>query len=249
MSPSVIQLEWTPEEIAIVTMEDRASRNCFSPRFIEGVERAFEAIAARESARVVVIKGYEHYFCCGGTREELDLLATGKAAFTDFPFFDILLRSPVPVIAAMQGHAIGGGFVFGLYADLIVLGRECLYSANFMQYGFTPGMGATWALPARLGTTLGWEMLFSARNYHGGELRERGAPLRVVPKGEVVGHALEIAREVALKPPLALRELKRAFVDSVRSAHAEAVRREVAMHAVTFPRPEVRERIARLYPD
>ncbi len=249
MNAEVIKLEWTGEGIAIVTMEDRASRNRFSPQFIGGIERAFEAIAAKEEARVVVIKGYDHYFCCGGTREELELLATGEAAFTDFPFFDILLRCPVPVISAMQGHAIGGGFVFGLYADVVILGRECLYNANFMQYGFTPGMGGTWALPFRLGGALGWEMMFTARNYHGGELRERGAPLRVVPKGEVITEAMSVAREIAAKSPLALRELKGAFYASVRATHAEAVQREVAMHAVTFPRPEVRQQIAQLYPD
>ncbi len=248
-SQQPIRLSWIEEGIAVIAMEDRASRNRFSPEFIAGVETAFAEVAAREEARAVVIHGYDHYFCCGGTREELALLASGKAAFTDFPFFDSLLRCPVPVIAAMQGHAIGGGFVFGLYADIVVLGQECLYNTNFMQYGFTPGMGATWVLPTRLGSTLGWEMLFSARNYHGGELRERGAPVQVVPKREVIPHAIAQAREIALKSPVALRELKKAYTASVCVDHAAAVQREVAMHAVTFTRPEVLERIATLYPE
>jgi len=249
MTPAPIHLRWEAPGLAVIAMEDRASRNRFSPAFMEGVEAAFAAVAAEPEARVVVLHGYDHYFCCGGTREELLLLASGEARFTDFPFFDLPLRCPVPVIAAMQGHAIGGGFVFGLYADLIVLGEECLYNTNFMQYGFTPGMGATWVVPQRLGATLGWEMLFGARNYHGGELRSRGAPVQVVRKGEVIPHALAQAREIARMPPAALRELKRARYDQAQAAHAAAVQREVAMHDATFTRPEVLERLRTLYPE
>lgn len=249
MNPGVIHLRWLEGGIAVVAMEDRASKNRFSPEFIEGIEAVFAEIDAREEARAVVIHGYDSYFCCGGTREELLLISSGEAKFTDFPFFDVLLRCKVPVVAAMQGHAIGGGLVFGAYADIVVLAQEALYGANFMQYGFTPGMGGTWAIPHRFGATLGWEMLFTARNYHGGELRERGVPVQVVKREAVIARALEVARELAGKPAIALRELKRSYYESVCHAHAVRVEKEVAMHEVTFTRPEVLERIKKLYSD
>ena len=245
----LVTLRWPDPTLAVVGMEDRVSKNRSSPAFIAGIESAFREIARRQETRAVVIHGYDNYFCCGGSREELLLLASREAVFTDLPFYDQLLRCELPVVAAMGGHAIGGGLVFGAYADVLVLAEESLYSANFLHYGFTPGMGATWVIPKKFGFTLGWEMLFTARNYQGGELRARGAPVRFARKAGVLDAALAVAREIADKPAFALRELKRCYYASIRDELAAAVRKELAMHDATFARPEVHARIRSLYPD
>ncbi|MDD2709946.1 MAG: polyketide synthase [Verrucomicrobiae bacterium] len=243
----VIKLEWLEKTIAVVSMKDRSSKNTFSRAFMDGITAVFREIASNPEARAVVVHGYDAYFCCGGSKEELLLLAQGRAKFTDFPFYDQFLRCEIPVIAAMQGHAIGAGLVFGAYADLIVLAEECLYSANFMRYGFTPGMGATCVMPKKFGAALGWEMLFSGKNYHGGELRDRGAQITVTKKADVINAALTQARDLAEKPVLALKELKRCFAESIRDELASAIRKELEMHKVTFTQPEVQKRIADLY--
>src|SRR5262249_34888364 len=137
--------------IGIVVMEDQVSRNTFSRAFVEGLIEVFAAIRADATLKVIVVHGFGNYFCCGGTREELLTLADGRLQFTDANFFDLLLQCDIPVIAAMQGHALGGGLAFGAFADMMVLATEALYSANFMRYGFTPGMGATYIIPRRFG--------------------------------------------------------------------------------------------------
>jgi polyketide biosynthesis enoyl-CoA hydratase PksI len=243
----VIKLRWLDGVIAFVTMEDRVSKNRSSEEFMSGIDAAFRTVAANPQTRVVVITGYENYFCCGGTKAELLLVASCQAKFTDFAFYDQLLRCEIPVVAAIQGHAIGGGLVFGAYADVIVMAEECLYSTNFMQYGITPGIGATWVIPRKFGNTLGWEMLLTAKNYFGRELRERGAPVRIVAKAEVVELALSLAREIADKPLVSLRELKRSFYESVRDEQTTAVQKELRMQANVFAHSEVIERIQSLY--
>jgi polyketide biosynthesis enoyl-CoA hydratase PksI len=245
----VIKLRWLDGGIAFVAMEDRASGNRSSEEFLGGIDKVFGTIHANSQARVVVITGYDNYFCCGGTKEELLLVASRQAKFTDFGFYDQLLRCKVPVVAAMQGHAIGGGLVFGAYADVMVLSEESLYSANFMHYGITPGIGATWVIPQKFGEALGWEMLFTAKNYFGRELRERGAPVRVVQRSEVLELSLSLAREIAEKPLLALRELKRCFYESVQQDQTEAIQKELRMQADVFARSDVIERIRNLYPE
>jgi polyketide biosynthesis enoyl-CoA hydratase PksI len=245
----VIKLRWLDGVIALIAMEDRGSKNRSSEEFMSGIDAAFRAIEANSETRVVVITGYENYFCCGGTKTELLLVASRQAKFTDFAFYDQLLRCEIPVVAAIQGHAIGGGLVFGAYADVIVMAEECLYSTNFMQYGITPGIGATWVIPYKFGNTLGWEMLLTAKNYFGRELRERGAPVRIVPKAEVAGISLSLARDIAEKPIVALRELKRAFYESVRNEQTAAVEKELRMQASVFAHSEVIERIQALYPE
>jgi polyketide biosynthesis enoyl-CoA hydratase PksI len=167
--------------------------------------------------------------------------------FTDFPFFRLLLDCELPTIAAMQGHAIGGGLAFGLYADIIVLAEESMYSANFMRYGFTPGMGSTYILPKKFGETLGAEMLFGAGGYHGGQLKERGVSARVVKKKDVINTALATARELAGQPLVSLKLLKKHLAQPIRDELPSWIERELAMHQITFAQAEVKDRIQKFF--
>jgi polyketide biosynthesis enoyl-CoA hydratase PksI len=246
----VVKLEMR-DGIAVVKLEEREFRNTFSKRFVYGLKEVFATIAGQSALKVVVVHGYENYFCCGGTKEELlelyEGIGQGKAQFTDLNFHDLLLKCEIPVIAAMQGHALGGGLAFGSFADLIVLAEECIYSANFMKYGFTPGMGATYIIPKKFGWTLGQEMLFSADNYYGKALKERGAPIAIVKKNEVISKAMALAATLADKPVLSLKVLKEHLNREIRAALPGIIEKELAMHKQTFTQPEVLKRIEQLF--
>jgi polyketide biosynthesis enoyl-CoA hydratase PksI len=236
--------------IAWVALEERESKNTFTMRLIQGLKAVFGQIDAEPGIKVVIVHGYGPYFCCGGTKEELIGLYQGlhkegaeRIQFTDLRFHDILLQCKVPVIAAMQGHALGGGLALGCFADIIVMGEQCIYSANFMKYGFTPGMGATYIIPKRFGTLLGWEMLYSARNYYGAELKERGASALIVKKQDVIKTALEFARDLADKPLLSLKELKKNLSAAIMKELPSAIEKELEMHRITFGQAEVLNRI------
>ncbi|MEM9487725.1 MAG: polyketide synthase [Myxococcota bacterium] len=233
--------------IATVAMADRHSRNTFSPALTAGLRRAFADIHGDRSLKVVVIHGYDSYFCCGGTRDELLRIHSGQNVFTDGEMYDLLLRCELPVIAAMQGHALGGGLAMGAYADMLVMGRQCFYSTNFMQYGFTPGFGSTYIIPKRFGDVLGREMLFSAQRYSGAELQKRGANALIVDKRDVIPRAMELAREMAEKPRLALVTLKKHFVAAMEPHLVKTVQQELEMHEDTIRRPEARQRIEALF--
>ena len=238
-----VRLTTTPEGIAVVALEDRDSSNTFSSPFIDGLMRAFEQVRGDPGLKAVVVHGYDSYFCCGGTKEELIAILEGRLEFAALPFYDILLQCELPVIAAMQGHAIGGGLVLGCHADIMLLAEESLYGAVFMKYGFTPGMGGTYIVPRRFGDVLGNEILFTAKNYYGHELRARGIPARVLKRTEVIPAAMAMARMLADKPRLALTELKKTLAAPIRLALPQVVETELAMHRVTFAQPEVRSRI------
>ncbi len=229
--------------IWVVAMEDREGRNTFTRALVGGLFDAMAEIAADSEARAVVLHGFDSIFLAGGTIEELIGIAERRTRFDEAGFYRLLLDCPVPVISAMQGHALGGGLVFGLYADMVVLAREALYSANFMKYGFTPGMGSTLLLPEKLGPALASEMLMSARSYHGGALEKRGLPFPVVPRDGVVDAALGLARELADKPAAALRLLKAQLTHGLKERLPAAVEAEVAMHDVTFADADVKARI------
>lgn len=243
----VVKLVETGNGIVQVLMEDRSARNTFSKELVDGLTAAFEQIKNNTAYKVVIMTGYDNYFCCGGTKEELVAIYHRKLKFNDLNFFSLPLYCEIPVISAMQGHAIGGGFVFGLYADIPILGKENIYTTNFMKYGFTPGMGATLIVPNRLGDTVGTEMLFLAENYRGGDLKERGVPLRVVTKSDVVKEAIKLAENLAEKPRLSLITLKDQLSRGIKAKLPEVIEQELAMHSITFHQPEVADRIEALF--
>ncbi len=241
-------VSWTLNKgIAVIQMMDRNSRNTFSPSLIKGLLEAFQVINSHEEIKVVVIYGYDNYFCCGGTQSELLNLHSGKMTFADLGFYRLLLDCPFPTIAAMQGHAIGGGLAFGCFADIILLAEESIYSTNFMKYGFTPGMGATYIVPYKFGASIGHELLYSANTYHGSVLRIKGVPVQIVKKAEVIAKSLELAEQLADKPRVALKILKQHLTQEIRAKLPEVIDQEIEMHRQTFHLPEVKNRIETLF--
>ena len=101
--------------------------------------------------------------------------------------------------------------------------------------------------PLKLGEVIGNEMLFSAENYRGGELKERGTPLKVVPKAEVLQEAIKLAKSLAEKPRLSLVTLKTHLTANIKAKLPEIIRQELSMHKITFHQPEVAERIEALF--
>lgn len=246
-SNGAVEVRFVDRHVLQIRMQDRASKNTFSEALTQGLQDAFAQVEREPECKVVILTGYDNYFASGGTQEQLLGLANGRGAFTDRALYSLPLLCPVPVISAMQGHGIGGGFVLGMFADLAVLARESIYATNFMRYGFTPGMGATFILPHKLGLALATQMMLTASNFRGEELQQRGLPFPVVPREKVMPHALELAEALAEKPRVSLVALKAHLTAHLRDGLPGTVAQEVAMHAVTFAQPEVKTRIATLF--
>lgn len=247
MPESVVDLQEVEEGIVLLRMEDRIHKNTFSEELTRGLSQSFEAIDNDPGYKAVILTGYDTYFCSGGTQDGLLAINEGKIRFTDSNIYSLPLECKIPVIAAMQGHGIGGGLAFGLFSDFVIMSRESVYTANFMKYGFTPGMGSTMILSEKLGISLAEELLFSANNYRGAELGKRGIPFPVLPRKDVVDYALGLARQLAEKPRISLITLKDHLVASLRERLPAVIEKEIAMHEKTFHLPEVRERIMGLF--
>ena len=243
MSTQVIELTEPAPGVVQIKMQDRQSKNTFSEALMVGIIEAFAKIKTNSDYKAVILTGYDSYFSSGGTEQGLHQLSDGEMLFTDKDLYSLALNCPIPVIAAMQGHGIGGGFVMGMFADFVLLSRESIYTTNFMKYGFTPGMGATLILPKKLGIVLAHEMMLGTKNYRGEELRLRGIPFTVLPRAEVLTHALELAINLAEKPRVSLVTLKDHLVKELRMELPVVIAQEVAMHEKTIHQPEVKDLI------
>ncbi|MGW2218549.1 SDR family NAD(P)-dependent oxidoreductase, partial [Nonomuraea sp. NPDC001684] len=224
-----LRFEVLPDGVALVVMGSGASM--FTRELIDDLQAAFAEIAGREDVKAVVLTGSGNVFSMGATPEALRTLAGGEGRFTDVPFlYEGLLRCDRPVVAAVQGHASGGGLAFGLFADLVIMAAEGVYSANFMKFGFTPGMGATYILEERLGRSAAHEMLYTGRSVTGEELARRGAGVTVLPQGAVLKAALRHARSIAALPLPALRALKSELAGRVLDRLTGVIAGESGMH-------------------
>ncbi|MQX35684.1 SDR family NAD(P)-dependent oxidoreductase [Roseospira navarrensis] len=250
LDTSVMDLEAHDDGVVVLRMVERAAANTFTAAFMDGITEAFAAIAARPDAKVVVLTGFDGYFACGGTREGLTALQQGTAAFTDRRIYTLPLDCPLPVIAAMQGHAIGAGWSLGLFCDTAIVAAEAVLHSNYLWFGFTPGAGATLVFPHRLGDDLGREVLFTAREYRGRDLAARGPDLHVRPGSAVLPAALDLAHRLARHPRERLTALKAEQARPLRRAIETVLDWELAMHRTTFVGSDrVRARIAEKFPE
>lgn len=243
-----VSLEIIEGSIALVTIADRENKNQLTEDVIAGLMVAFTSINNDSRIKAVVVTGYDNVFCMGGTKDQLLRISNRQNSFMDTPFiYRGLLECNVPVIAAMQGHASGGGMMFGLYADIVIMSHESMYTASFMKYGFTPGMGATFILREKLGHNLAVEMMYTASPFSGADLKSRGASVIFKDRANVLSEALSIAKKLAEKPVGSLKLLKQEFSQRYLSVLMDYIEREDEMHAISFVHPEVKEKINEFY--
>ncbi|MES2350366.1 MAG: SDR family NAD(P)-dependent oxidoreductase, partial [Pseudomonadota bacterium] len=234
LASSVVSAVADADGVVLVRMEDRDARNMFSPALVAGMEEVFARIAADKSYKAVVLTGYDAYFASGGTKADLLAIQAGTVRFTDNRMFELALRCEIPVIAAMQGHGIGAGWAMGMFADFSLFSERAEYVSPYMNYGFTPGAGATLVFPERIGYDLARETLLTGQHYTGRMLRERGMSLAVLPQDQVLPAAMTLARRIAAQPRALLAGLKRHLAAVVRQQLEQTCQLELAMHERTF---------------
>lgn len=230
----LVQVQVRMPGVATLRMEDPAGRNALSGPFLDAFIQALEAIKANAEVRVVVLEGLPDVFCSGADLDTLRSLAAGELKPRDITLPRLVLGLPVPVIAAMEGHAVGGGLAVGLCADMVVLARESRYGCPFMNMGFTPGMGMTRLLEHFMAPSLAQELLYTGTCLPGRAFAGRSSFNAILPRAEVLDHATSLAQAVAEKPVPALKILKNVLSLGRRQAFEASLTLETLMHEITF---------------
>ena len=219
--------------IARVRLANPAAANALSEPMVHALQDAFAAIDRDGDVRVVVMSADGDTFSSGAPRELLLRLARGEVRPTDILLPKLLFDCAVPVVAAMAGHATGGGFALGLAADIILLGEDSRYGFTFMNMGFTPGMGTTRLCEHVLSPAIAHELLYTGELRRGSRFAGSGIN-HVLPRPQVEPAALDLAARIADKPRLALTALKRTLSQPRRRAFEGSLTDESLMHQITF---------------
>ncbi len=229
--------------IVVLTLNDPERRNAMTEAMGDAIASTFEALADDQDVRCVVLTGAPPAFSAGGDLDMLEELGR-KARDEDFdaaPFmrefyarFLAVRRSPVPVIAAVNGHAVGAGLCVALACDLRIVADEARLGLNFARLGLHPGMGGSWLLPRAVGVQRGAELLYTGRLVSGTDYARWGAALESLPSTEVLAAALELAGEIAKSSPVVVRQLRTTLTASPTSTLDEQLAAEAGAQAVNY---------------
>jgi len=200
----------------------RPPDNFFDRALIASLADALEALDAEPACRVVLLCAQGKNFCAGA-----DFRGTPLAVENGRHLYDEalrLFRTRKPIVAAVQGAAVGGGLGVALAADLRVAAPESRFSANFARLGFHHGFGLTVTLPAAVGTQHALELLYTGRRLTGDEARAIGLCDRLVPAERLREQAHALAAEIASSGPLAVEAIRA----TMRAGLAEKIERAAA---------------------
>ena len=215
MSYETIQLEMR-EAIALITLNRPLALNALT--VVMGQEFRSAMNEARErGARAVVLTGAGRAFCAGGDLREMQRIAEKEGrleAFFDEPLslihdcVRLIRETPLPVIAAVNGVATGGGCNFALACDIVLAAESAQFNQAFIKVGLTPDCGGTFILPRLVGWHRATELLMTGDMVDARRAAEMGMINRVARDEELMTEALNLAERLASAPTAALARIK-----------------------------------------
>jgi enoyl-CoA hydratase len=245
--------------IVVLTLNDPERRNAMTRAMGEEIAARVADLARDPGLRAAVLTGAGRAFSAGGDMAMLEERARkgeqpaagSRAATRDAmrEFYGLFLRVrelPFPIVAALNGHAIGAGLCVALACDLRVASREARLGLNFARLGVHPGMGATWTLPRLVGPAHAADLLFTGRLLSGEEAARIGLVNAAVAPEQVLPEALALARAVAANAPGVVRAAKRALARSASASLEDQLDFEAERQAESFETADVREGLAAL---
>jgi 2-(1,2-epoxy-1,2-dihydrophenyl)acetyl-CoA isomerase len=211
------------DHVAVVEIR-RPPNNFFDAALITSLADVVEDLAGGGDARAVVLCSEGRHFCAGA-----NFAREGEGAGETTRLYEAavrLFRQPLPVVAAVQGAAVGGGLGLALAADFRVVAPEARFTANFVLLGFHQGFGISVTLPRVVGPQAAMELLTTGRRIGGEEALRLGLADRLVPLDEVRAGAHALAAEIAAAAPLAVRSIRATLRGDLADQVAAAVDHE-----------------------
>jgi enoyl-CoA hydratase/carnithine racemase len=238
------QVETTLDEfhVALLQLDRPEARNALSPEMMEEIAAELERLDPDPEVRCIVIAGSDEVFAAGA-----DIRAMSERSFAEAlrhpaaSFWRRVAAVKTPLIAAVSGYALGGGCELALACDMIVASDTALFGQPEITLGIIPGGGGTQRLTRVLGKQRAMEYVLTGRRFDAGMAMKWGIVNQVVEKNRWLTEAVELARTVAERPPIAARLAKQAVLaaeETGLSAGLENERRLYELAMATEDRVE-----------
>ena len=208
----------THGKTGLITINRPQALNALNHALMSELMDALDAFDHAEAIGAMVITGSEKAFAAGADIKEMaDKSALQMSREDHIAVFGRIRAIRKPVIAAVSGWALGGGFELALSCDMIVASDTAKFGLPEITLGVIPGAAGTQRLVRAVGKAFAMEMILNDRKINAQEALHFGLVNRVVPAGEYLNEALKLAEEIAARAPLAIRAAKRAINHSYES--------------------------------
>jgi len=215
-----LRVDAPTEHIRTITLDRPDAMNAYNERLLIELVETLTALDEDDNVRALVLTGAGDAFCAGVDLNDMPL--TPDMDFSAYErglgLFQNVVRTlrgiGTPVIAAVNGYALGAGCDTALACDFRIAGESGTMGETFIDVGFVPGDGGAYLLPRLIGEHRAKELIFTGKKLRGEELQEWDLVKEVVPDVEVLDAAVDFGESLAGKPPIAVAESKRLVNES-----------------------------------
>ena len=231
------------DRVATITLNNPEARNSMTHKMAEDFSCAVDLIKRDRDIRVVVITGAGKAFCSGadlkaGTFPDEEVTVNPldkKNSAKDFYKKFLSIRElDIPVIASVNGYAIGAGCCLPLLCDIRIASEKAKFSMSFVKIGLNPGMAGTYFLPRLIGTSKAFEMMVTGDMVDAREAYQIGLVNRVVSHDELKDYTREYASKLAQGAPIAIRLIKNALFSGANTTVQSAIEYESFGQSLCF---------------
>ncbi|MCR4908541.1 MAG: enoyl-CoA hydratase/isomerase family protein [Lachnospiraceae bacterium] len=214
------------EKIAVITINRPEALNALNSAVLDELEAAIDSIDVNETRALVITGAGEKSFVAGADIGEMSSLskaegeAFGKKGNDIFRKIETL---PVPVIAAINGFALGGGCELSMSCDIRIAADSAIFGQPEVGLGITPGFGGTQRLARIVGPGMAKQMIYTARNIKADEALRIGLVNAVYPLSDLMAEAEKLAGTIAKNAPIAVRACKKAINDGLEAGMDDAL--------------------------
>lgn len=244
--PAVSREDHGSVRVLLLNRPDR--RNALDMPMRVELIRLLDEATADPGARAVVLAGAGGTFCAGGDLSSMRRQPVGESRQrleTAQRVARTIIDCPVPVIAAVEGHAIGAGLGIAAACDQIIAAADARFSASFLTVGLGADLGISWSLPRRIGLARARTMLLTGSTVKGTQAEAWGLADHVAEPGRALSEAITLATRLATGPPLAVAAVKRLLNHPSPSACA-TLDAELEQQAMLFDTADFAEGLAAL---
>ncbi|GAA4580837.1 crotonase/enoyl-CoA hydratase family protein [Planotetraspora phitsanulokensis] len=226
--------------VAVITINRPKARNAVNGAVARGIASAVDELDERKDVAVIVLTGAGGTFSAG---MDLKGFLTGDFPVVEGRGFGGLTEAPPrkPVIAAVEGYALAGGFELALACDIVVASEAATFGLPEPKRGLVAGAGGIMRLPRRIPYHVAMEIALTGDHYPASRLYELGLVNRLTPEGEALSGARELAATIAANAPLALAATKRVIVESADWSNEEMFKKQGAIISPVFSSKDAME--------
>lgn len=237
------------DAVATVTLNDPERLNAMSVAMGREFSTLFKTIGKDKKIRAVVLTGAGRAFSSGGNLDMIcGLIGKPKAGVATklkafYKLFLCVRDIPQPVIAAINGPAIGAGFCLAMACDLKYAAANAKMGANFSRIGLAPGMAGTYLMSRLAGPVHAAEILLTGKTFGAPQAERYGLINAILPDGELLTHATDVARDIASNAPLAVAKIKFGLQDAQNKTLAAMFDYDAKSQALCLNSQDIKEGI------